>query len=231
MTAPAQPMVELRDVRFAYTSGFSIHVPELRLDAGEHAAFIGPSGCGKTTLMNIIAGILVPHHGEVHVAGEVVSSLSDRARRARRIRNIGMVFQELELLEYLTAMENILLAYHVSSAVRLTPEARNRAAALARACGISHLLSRKPGRLSQGERQRVAICRALVTSPGLVMCDEPTGNLDPASTDAAMSLLHEQTVAAGATLLVVTHDHALLDQFQRVVDMSAFAQGVAEVAP
>ena len=222
-------MVELRDVRFDYgSSGFALHVPTLTLSRAEHAAFIGPSGCGKTTLINLIAGILLPHDGEVRVAGEVISSLNDAARRARRIRRIGMVFQELELLEYLTAMENILLAYHVSSAVRLTSEARDRAGALADACGIAHLLSRRPRRLSQGERQRVAICRALVTSPELVMCDEPTGNLDPASTDAAMTLLLEQTELAGATLLVVTHNHALLDRFERVVDMNELTR--AEVA-
>lgn len=213
-------MVEMRDVRFAYAaSGFALHVPHLAIQQAEHAACIGPSGCGKTTLINLIAGILLPHEGQVCVAGEVISSLGDAARRARRIQRIGMVFQELELLEYLTAMENILLAYHVSSAVRLTSEARQRAQALAESCGIAHLLARRPRRLSQGERQRVAICRALVTGPQLVMCDEPTGNLDPASTDAAMTLLLEQCQAAGATLLVVTHNHALLDRFERVIDM------------
>ena len=213
-------MVELEGVRFSYGGGgFSLAVDALSIGRGEHAAFIGPSGCGKTTLVNLIAGIEVPRAGTVRVGGDVVSRLGDSERRSMRIRRIGMVFQAFELLEYLTAMENILLPYHVSGALRLTREVRERAGRLAGACGISHTLGRLPDRLSQGERQRVAICRALVTEPELVICDEPTGNLDPESGGAIVDLLFEQAESRGATLLMVTHDHGLLGRFGRVVDM------------
>lgn len=217
-------IVELRGVAFSYGAGaFSLRVDELSVGRGEHTAFVGASGCGKTTLINLIAGILVPDEGEVVLAGERISSLAEGARRAVRIRRIGMMFQELELLEYLPAIENILLGEYMSGRFRARGEAHRRAEALAAGCGISHVLKRLPRRLSQGERQRVALCRALATSPELVICDEPTGNLDPRSSGAAMDLLFEQAWSHGATLLVVTHDHGMLDRFDRVVEMETLA--------
>jgi putative ABC transport system ATP-binding protein len=218
----------MRGVAFSYGAGaFSLRVDELVIGAGEHTAFIGPSGCGKTTLINLMAGILVAQAGEVQIGGEVVSSLGDGARRALRIRRIGMMFQEFELLDYLSGMENILLSYYVGG-LRLTGDVRARAGELATACGISHVLDRKPRKLSQGERQRVALCRALVAEPDLVICDEPTGNLDPDSSEAAMDLLLEQVTARGATLVVVTHNHGVLGRFDRVVDMRSL---LARAAP
>jgi putative ABC transport system ATP-binding protein len=103
--------------------------------------------------------------------------------------------------------------------MRLDRPARERAHMLASSAGISHTLARRPQRLSQGERQRIAICRALITSPAIVICDEPTGNLDPASSEAVLNLLFEQSAARGATLLMVTHNHAILDRFDRVIDI------------
>ncbi len=173
----------------------------------------------------MIAGILRPNIGSVRVLDTDVSSLSERAARAFRVSTIGLVFQDFELLDYLTAEENILLPYRVTSGLGPMCEARARVAPLAERTGITHLLADRPDNLSQGERQRVAICRALVTEPRLVLADEPTGSLDPTNQDRVVALLRETAMAAEAGLLMVTHDHELLDRFDRVIDLPSARAG------
>ena len=220
----------LRGIHWRYPDGdFELHVGQLEARRGEAVACIGPSGCGKTTLVNLVSGILVPERGTVELAGETLTGLNERARRARRIANIGMVFQEFELLEYLSALDNILLPYHVADELTLDETARERARELAGTMGIDALLERKPRRLSQGERQRVALCRALVTEPKLLMCDEPTGNLDPRNADTIVDLLLKQARERNATVFMVTHDHSLLERFDRTVDVRDLAGEPAEV--
>lgn len=216
--ADQDAMLTLSDVLFSYgDDGFSLSVDELSVGRGERIACVGPSGSGKTTLAHLMAGILVPDSGRVVLAGQTLSSLPDAERRALRITTVGMVFQRFALLDHLTGLENILLPYHVSAALQLDASVQHRAAELAQTMGIRHVLDRRPERLSQGERQRLAICRALVTEPGLVIADEPTGNLDPRATSVTLDLLAEQVSQRGATLLVVTHDHSLLTRFDRVL--------------
>lgn len=220
----------LRDVSFAYarsagTRPFRLDVAELRLQPGEAAAVIGPSGSGKTTLVHLCAGILVPERGEVTVGGVRLDALTDAERRQERARQVGLVFQEFELLDYLSALENILVPLRVRGATREELRAGEaRASELARAVGIADLLGRPPAQLSQGERQRVAIARALVTEPALVLCDEPTGNLDPDAASGAVDLLLSEARARGAALMMVTHDHSLLDRFDRVLDVTSLAR-------
>jgi ABC-type lipoprotein export system ATPase subunit len=212
--------VEIVDLHFAYPGGtFSLTVPDLAITAGEHVACIGASGSGKSTLINLICGIAVPDSGTIRVGGHVVTSLGDSERRAMRITEIGMVFQEFELLEYLSGRDNILLPYHVSRALVIDRAARDRADQNAATLGNASLLRRGPRRLSQGERQRLAIARALVTRPAMLVCDEPTGNLDPGNAGRMLDLLFDQVRERDATLLMVTHDHSVLDRFDRVVDM------------
>ena len=212
-------MIRIRDLSFTYGEGeFGLDVPSLDIAPRERVACIGPSGTGKTTLINLIAGILLPDAGEIELDGKPISSLDDSARRNCRISTIGMVFQQFELLGYLTAEDNILLPYHVSK-LTLTADVRERAHRLAESMGLGHTLRRGPDHLSQGERQRVAICRALVTEPRLVICDEPTGNLDPATAETALDLLFRQIDERDATLVMVTHNHQILDRFDRIVDM------------
>jgi ABC-type lipoprotein export system ATPase subunit len=214
-------MIEVRDVRFEYTQGgFCLRVPELSIPAGTRAAAIGPSGSGKTTLLNLISGIERPGSGRVETAGVRVDSLSRAARRAFRITSIGFVFQDFLLLDYLDVLQNILYPYRLHHELRLDDDVRTRAQRLAADLGIQPLLRRRPDELSQGERQRVAIARALITAPKLVLADEPTGNLDPATKQHALDLLFEQCDAFSMTLLMVTHDHGLLDRFEQVVDVS-----------
>ena len=174
--------------------------------------------------LNLVAGILVPEAGRIEVAGTEVSALTDAARRRFRATRIGFVFQDFALLDYLSARQNILYPYRITPALVLDAAARDRAQALAEACGIADKLDRHPGALSQGEQQRVAICRALVTRPTLILSDEATGNLDPDSKARILDLLFEQAAAAGASVLAVTHDHELLPRFDRVLDFAQFRE-------
>ncbi|UCC55124.1 MAG: ABC transporter ATP-binding protein [Gammaproteobacteria bacterium] len=216
-------MIKIDSLSFTYPDReFHLDIPQLTVASGERVAVIGPSGSGKTTLLNLVAGILIPGSGVVSVSGQHVSGMSDGDRRRFRITRIGFVFQSFELLEYLNVIDNILHPYRISSALRLTRAVRERAAVLADSMGIGDKLRRPVTNLSQGEKQRVAICRALLPGPSLVLADEATGNLDPDNKEQILELLFRQVADHQATLLAVTHDHDLLPQFDRVVDFQAF---------
>ena len=221
-------MVHITGLRFRYgdpergSHGFALRIDALRVAAGESVALVGPSGSGKTTLLHLVAGILTPDAGQVTVAGEDVAALDDARRRAFRVSQIGLAFQEFELLDYLSVLDNILLPYRIHPVLRLDGAARDRARALAERLGIGDKLARRPGSLSQGERQRAAVCRSLVTGPSLLLADEPTGNLDPVNAGLVLDALFELAARSGAALLTVTHDHELLPRFDRVVDFKAF---------
>jgi putative ABC transport system ATP-binding protein len=216
-------MIEIQDLLFRYgDAGFALRIPELRMEAASQVAIVGPSGSGKTTLLYLLAGILVAEAGQIRVANTDLARLHDRARRDFRISQVGLVFQDFELLEYLNVRENILLPYRINRRLRLTQEVRIAAERWAERMGIGQLLRRPIGQLSQGERQRVAICRALLPQPGLLLADEPTGNLDPINARHIIELLCEQSRLTGATLVVVTHDHSLLSYFPRIIDLMTF---------
>ncbi len=216
-------MIELHDVRFAYpgSGGFALHVPALTVSPGERVALIGPSGSGKSTLLLLAGGVLLPHSGSVRVAGDDMTSLAASRRRSLRLRRIGMVFQEFELLDYLTVRDNIALAGRLDASIDRRTLA-SEAERLATAAGVAALLDRKPAALSQGERQRVAACRALATRPAALLCDEPTGNLDPSNADIVTRLLLDHARDHRAALLMSTHRHESLDVFDRVVDIASF---------
>lgn len=219
-------MVRIENLVFGYSgNGFRLRVPAFSLEPGERVAIVGPSGSGKTTLLNLLAGILTPEAGRIDVAGTEVSRLGDAERRRFRATQIGFVFQDFALLNYLSARQNILYPYRITPALDLDADARDRAEALAAACGIADKLDRHPHALSQGEQQRVAICRALVTQPSLILSDEATGNLDPDSKARILDLLFERAEEAGAPVLAVTHDHELLPRFERVLDFAEFREG------
>jgi ABC-type lipoprotein export system ATPase subunit len=216
-------MIEINDLEFRYAEGeFRLRIPELRVEERSTTALIGPSGSGKTTLLNLVAGIAVPASGRIAVQGTDVGLLGESARRAFRIRRIGLVFQEFELLEYLSVLDNILLPFRINPALRLDRAVRERARELAGQVGLADKLRRHPGRLSQGERQRVALCRAVLPEPALILADEPTGNLDPENSERVLDLLFTQVERLGATLVTVTHERELLPRFQMVVDFRGF---------
>ena len=216
-------MIEIQQLKFRYPrSEFELVVDQLSVEAGEKVAVVGPSGSGKTTLLNLIAGIAVPKKGTLSVNGQTLSKMSDRDRRNFRIANIGMVFQQFELIEYLKTVDNIILPYLINNSLDNRTDLRQRATSLAQQVGLGEKLKRHPGRLSQGEQQRVAICRALVTEPRLILADEPTGNLDPKNKTTILNILFEQCNKNKQTLIVVTHDMNILDGFDRVIDFEQF---------
>lgn len=216
-------MIDISDLAFAYPNGeFRLAIPEFNIGRSEKVAVIGPSGSGKTTLLNLIAGITVPGRGTVEVDGVAVSGLDDGRRRAFRITRVGFVFQDFELLEYLDVIDNILHPFRITQALKLDAEVRRQAVDLADTMGIADKLKRLPGELSQGEKQRAAICRALLPGPSLILADEATGNLDPTNKSRILDLLFHSVERRGATLLAVTHDHELLCRFDRVIDFQDF---------
>ncbi len=215
-------MIELHGLKFSYgTDGFVLHVPKLNIGRGETVAVIGPSGCGKTTLLNIVAGILRPSDGRVVVDTMNIANIDLGTARNFRAEHIGLIFQEFELLEYLNVLDNIILPFRINSALRLTDEVRGWAEDLADQTGIADKLGRFPDQLSQGERQRAAVCRALITRPKLLLADEPTGNLDPDNKNKVLEILLDCAKEQGATVVTVTHDHELVPHFERVIDFKS----------
>ena len=219
-------MINITDLTFRYSGDvFCLKIPELQVACGEKVAIVGPSGSGKTTLLNLLAGILMPRQGDVQVGDFQVNKLSDAERRDFRIQNIGFVFQDFELLDYLTVRDNILHPYRITGALKLNTDVKVRAADLAEQMGIQAHLMKHPGQLSQGEKQRAAICRALLPQPDVILADEATGNLDPANKTLILDLLFDSVERHNSTLVAVTHDHDLLPRFDRVVDFRRYQQG------
>ncbi len=216
-------MIEISQLHFSYPgSAFTLNIPRFGVGAGEKVALVGPSGAGKTTLLRLVAGIIQPKTGRVRVGGAELKEMDDAARRNFRITRVGFVFQELELLEYLSVFDNIVLPYRINPVLRLDREVRERTRRLAGEVGLGDKLRRMPAELSQGERQRTSVCRALLPGPKLILADEPTGNLDPANKVRIQDLLFKAAQRQGASLLAVTHDHELLPRFDRVIDFSSF---------
>ncbi len=216
-------MIRIQELDFYYRLGeFSLNIQEFAVNKGEKVAVIGPSGSGKTTLLNLVGGIITPMNGVVSVDHVKVSELNDTSRRDFRVANIGFVFQDFELLDYLNVLDNILHTYRITGALSLDKEVRSRAADLAIEMGIGDKLKRHANDLSHGEKQRVAICRALLPRPKLILSDEATGNLDPDNKMLILDLLFRSVEQHDATLLAVTHDHELLNRFDRVVDFINF---------
>ncbi|MFA9408632.1 MAG: ABC transporter ATP-binding protein [Candidatus Dadabacteria bacterium] len=218
-------MIKIRELYFEYPgSDFRLSISELDINSGSKAAVIGPSGYGKTTFLNLLSGINTPQKGEIEIDSRNIGSLGDSERRSFRISKIGFVFQNFELVEYLTILDNILLPYRINTSLKLTGEVWSRAGELAKKMGLGDKLKRNVTKLSQGEMQRVAICRALVTKPKLLLADEPTGNLDPKNKELTMKTLFEYAEQNESTLVTVTHDHSLLDGFDRVIDLKSYGR-------
>ena len=221
-------MIAISDLEFHFPhSDFRLAVPSLRIARAERVAMIGPSGSGKTTLLHLISGILPPARGTIRVGDSDIHALGHAARRAFRVAQIGLAFQNFELVGYLDVFENILLPYRLNPALRLTSQIARRAEQLARETGLEHRLRAFPHRLSQGEKQRAAICRALLPEPPLLLADEPTGNLDPSAKQRVVDILFQQMERTGATLLMVTHDTEIAARFPRVINCRDFTAGGA----
>lgn len=223
-------MISIKRLKFTYPrSTFKLQIDDLSVGSGEKLAIIGPSGSGKTTLLNLLSGIEAGNEGSLTVAGTDLTPMSDSQRRDFRSAHIGFVFQQFELLEYLNVADNITLPFMINQSLasqRETLGSKARVVELAESMGIGDKLNRHPEKLSQGEKQRVAICRALVADPQLILADEPTGNLDPANKSRTLDLLFQYARQREQTLIVVTHDMTIVDGFDRVIDFAKFQPGV-----
>jgi len=198
-----------------------LDVPSFELAQGEQVALAGSSGSGKTTLLHVIAGILRPDSGRVLVHGKDMASLGEAQRDSWRASHIGYVFQSFHLLAGYSAIENVLLGMMFGPG----PD-REHARSLLAALGLGDRLDHRPGQLSIGQQQRVAVARALANRPRLVLADEPTGNLDPGRAQEALGLLRELCTEQGAALLLVSHDRGILDSFERCHDLSELNRAI-----
>jgi putative ABC transport system ATP-binding protein len=222
-------MINIRELTFCYrgrgpdrSSSFGMRVEAFVVPPGASTALVGPSGSGKTTLLGLIAGTLRADSGSIRVNDQAITNFNDGELGRFRIRQVGQVFQAFELLSYLTVTENVMLPSYISGIGRKT-DIRKRAVDLLRGVGLESKLRAMPGELSQGEQQRVAVCRAMLNNPPLLLADEPTGNLDQENKQNVVDLLVEQSSHNSSTLLMVTHDESLLGNFDSVLDMRQVA--------
>lgn len=216
-------MIVLKDIFFQYPdSDFKLSIDKLEFEKGGKTAIIGTSGFGKTTLLNLIAGIILPEKGQVIINDDEVNLLSDKQRRDFRIQNIGFIFQDFKLIPYLNITDNIMLPFRINSSIQIKKETVNRVYEIAEELGITKKLKKYPSKLSQGEKQRVAICRALLNNPSIILADEPTGNLDPENKKKIMDILFASVDKFNTTLITVTHDHDMLKGFEKIIDFKVF---------
>jgi putative ABC transport system ATP-binding protein len=213
----AEPLIELHDIRLTLGSGAArteiLRGIDFRLEEGESVAVLGASGSGKSSLMAVIAGLERASGGSARVLGQDVSALGEDELARLRGRGIGVVLQAFHLLPTMTAIENVMVPMELAGA----DDPRRRAEAELGAVGLGERLGHYPAQLSGGEQQRVAIARATAPAPRLLLADEPTGNLDGTTGAGIVDLLFERVEAAGAGLLVITHDPAVAERAGRIV--------------
>ena len=218
------PILSLQDVRFRWPgrTSFGLHVPALDLGASETVLLLGESGSGKSTLLSLICGTITAQSGTVSVAGTDIAALSAGKRDRFRAEQIGLIFQQFNLLPYAGVVDNILLPLSFAPLRRSrVTSPRDDAARLCQDLGLpKDVLASRAGALSVGQQQRIAAARALIGAPPLIIADEPTSALDAATQATFLDLLFKQSHAHGTTLLMVSHDARLADQFDRVVKMA-----------
>lgn len=207
------------------TPGFTLRIPAWTIPAGSRVALQGPSGAGKSTLLGLLSGELTVNSGTVEVLDVPLHTLEAPARAAFRLRRVGMVLQDDTLLPWLSVWDNVLLPYRLGTALPRPTDAGVRATALIDSLGLSNVTGSRPGRLSAGERQRVAVARALVTGPDLLLADEPTSALDPASAAAVLEAVDRLCMDSGTTAVVVTHDDAVAARLPLTVHITDIIGG------
>jgi len=217
----AAPVVRVRDVTKSYGVGSAktqvLRGVNLDVEAGELVALVGQSGSGKSTLLNIIGGLDAPDAGEVEVLGLDTLKAGDGKRAKLRNQSIGFVFQAFNLLDHLSVLGNVIIPASFAKQAKKDIEARGRESL--RRVGLSDFAHRRPGELSGGQKQRVAIARALFGEPKLLLCDEPTGNLDSETGKGVIDFFKELNEKDGVTLVIVTHERRVSSVAKRVIAM------------
>ena len=210
-------IIELSNLEVWYTLDGEpltiLDIPAWQVDDGDQVALFGPSGCGKSTLLHVIAGLLTPNAGTVRVCGRELTAMGEAERDRFRARHIGYIFQNFNLLQGYTALENVLVGMTFSH----QRADRGAAEALLAEMGLSHRLRHYPAQMSIGEQQRVAIARALAKKPALILADEPTGSLDPVHSSGVVASLRAACRKHGCSLLVVSHEKDVIAAFDRQV--------------
>ncbi len=217
-----EKMLELNQVRKEYRDVLqtitAVAVEHLMMQTGEQIALVGPSGSGKTTLLHLISGLLTPTAGEIKFNGIVLSSMPETWRDTWRAKAVGYIFQKLNLLSSLTALENLLVAMSFANVIP-KKEQRQWASQLLDQVGLSDKLGKFPHQLSMGEQQRVAAARAVINKPSLILADEPTASLDQDNGLLVLDMLRQFAKESGSTLVVSTHDRQIMNQFERICSL------------
>ena len=208
-------MVKINGLTYNYSSEVQLKFPDFSLSKGEQALILGQSGCGKTTLLHLLSGLLKPNSGDVDIENEDISKMSGARLDNFRGANIGIVFQTPHFIEALTVKENLTLTQTLAGKSKDVDKVKSLLADL----GVESKLNSTLHALSVGEKQRVSIARALVNSPALILADEPTSALDNKNCDAVLKLVREQAKKHNSTLLIVTHDNRLKDQFDKRIEL------------
>ena len=202
-------MIISRNLHFSYTPHKQFSFPDIVCQDNETLLILGQSGKGKTTLLHLLALLLKPDQGEIHIDGKNLNNLSQTQIPGIRARQIGIIYQKAHFVSSLSVLDNLILANYLSN----QKQDKDKAAYLAEQLGFAGHLSKKTSELSQGEQQRVSIARALMNDPKVILADEPTSNLDDINCHKVITLLKKQSGSIGASLLVVTHDQRLKDEF------------------
>ena len=208
-------MISSANLHFSYSPQKKFSFPDIQCKDKETLLILGQSGKGKTTLLHLLALLLQPETGQISIANKPVTSLSAEEVTKVRAENIGIIYQKPHFVSSLSVLDNILLSNYLANRTENFQKAR----ILAEKLGFAEHLSKKTNQLSQGEQQRVSIARALMNEPNVILADEPTSNLDDSNTQKVVTLLKEQSASIGASLIVVTHDQRLKDEFPNQVHL------------
>lgn len=235
-----QPLLNLRSVRFGWDAAEApiIQIDQLSVDPGESVMVVGPSGSGKSTLLALIAGVAVAQAGQVEVLGRDLGALSASSRDKYRVDEVGLVFQQFNLVPYLSALENVLLPCRFSAMRRSriktagsSPQAEAHRLLSALELDQQTIGDRAATKLSLGQQQRVAVARALIGNPPLLVADEPTSALDEDARQRFLDLLFAQCEANGTTLVFVTHDQRMAPLFDRTIKLSDINRTASQTEP
>ncbi len=218
--------IQVSNLQFSFpnTNKQLLNIAELSINRGEKIFLHGPSGCGKSTFLEIVSGVLSFNHGDVVIAKQSLVKMSPSQKDQFRSKNIGYIFQNFNLLPYLNIFENITLPLHLNGKIKYINDIQTEVEAICKKLGISELLNQTVSQLSVGQQQRVAVARALISQPQLILADEPTSALDFDHRDKFLKLLFEICIEKKITLIFVSHDHSLKALFDRAIAFNEMNQ-------